>query len=161
MRPLASLSLVLVSLAACNQTQKNCEHARDVYVRNAERETKAALATVAAGDRARLERAAKADIEKAKAEFVTHCLALDEAGQACIARIDEIEKADVDKRAAVEACPKDQYGFPEAACEDRAKAAQATIVGPCDEQLGAVVAKIYGNPKPTSPDVIELEPAPR
>ena len=162
MRSLAALLLVLASLSACNEKQKRCEHARDVYVANAERRSKEALAGVATEYRARVAQAAKADIDKANTGFVKHCLALDDHGQECIARIDELEKADIDERAAIEACPADEHGFPDAGCRDKAKAERKKIVGPCEDALATITAKIYPNPnKPTSPDVIDLEVVPR
>jgi hypothetical protein len=87
-----------VLLLGCNSAQKKCEHARDVFIEIAERDAKAAIATVPSGNRAELEKEAKADVDKLRGAFVEHCLALGDEGKQCIERIDELEQQKLARR---------------------------------------------------------------
>lgn len=89
---------ILLVLAACNSVKQNCEHARDVVATEGERRAKEAIATVAAGDRTRLEQQAAKETEHLRKVFVDVCVAQPEATQKCIAKIDELAKLDRERR---------------------------------------------------------------
>jgi hypothetical protein len=133
-----------VLLLGCNTAQKKCEHARDVFVEMAERDAKAALATVVTDNLAELEKEAKADVDKLRGTFVEHCLALGDEGKKCIERIDELRQAELDYEKQTEACPKDDLGFPDEACQTKARDATTAKTGACDGELKALMHKVYG-----------------
>jgi hypothetical protein len=133
-----------VLLLGCNSAQKKCEHARDVFIEIAERDAKAAIATVPSGNRAELEKEAKADVDKLRGAFVEHCLALGDEGKQCIERIDELEQHKLDYEKATEACPQDDVGLPDEACRTKARDAMHAKVGACDGELSGIMDAIYG-----------------
>ena len=133
-----------VLLLGCNTAQKNCEHARDVVVEMAERDTKTALASVDMASRPELEKDAKADLDKLRGTFVEHCLALGDEGKQCIERIDELRQAELDYEKQTEACPKDDVGFPDEACQTKARDAMNAKAGACDGELTGMMDAIYG-----------------
>jgi hypothetical protein len=142
-------ALGCLALAACNTTQKHCEHARDVIMGEAERDMNAALEHADPQARAQVEGRARAQLDTAKSSFVAHCMALDEDGKKCIARVDELDKLDTVRRKAVEACRDNEHDAPDMACQEEAtRAAEASAAGSglehCWETLDAFSKKLYG-----------------
>ncbi len=137
----ARTGLVVVLLAlGCDAAKKNCEHARDVVVAEADRAAKAAIATVAPQQRAELERVSARETEHMRNVFVEKCVAQPEATQACIARIDELLAAEQTRKEASERCAGDD------ACYEAAKAAAEKAAGECGAAMGALMKAVNGAP---------------
>ena len=133
-----------VLLLGCNTAQKNCEHARDVLAAMAEQSAKEALATVDPRRRGELEKDAKAEVERLRATFVGHCMALDDEGKECIARIDDFKRIDAELDVAIASCAKDTHGVPDDLCRKQAIAAAEEKLGTCKAELDALTEKVFG-----------------
>jgi hypothetical protein len=141
----ASTAILLLALFACNTEQKKCEHARDVFVRWSERASKDAIATItdlAAKGKAEIE--AKAESERVRTRFVDACLALDEQGKACIARVDELESMQREVEGARKKCDetRDADGLPDPKCYEDATAKAKAAFSDCEESLGPMMQKV-------------------
>lgn len=143
MRASLATSLFLLVPIACNQTEKACEHARDVMVEVWQESSKAALATAPHDQRAKLREQSAAEIELARGRFVERCVALPELGRVCIGRIDIMVAAYREVQAAKALCKPDEFGMPDPACLEAAQAKGKQALMGCDGAMDAFYAELF------------------
>ncbi len=135
--PLAIASL-LTTAAACNRAQDDCEHARDVVVAHAKAEVERLLEHAPSAEAPGLMERANAEIAQIESAFAERCAALDEAGRACVARIDELQQVRADLRAAEDACAGTESGRARRECSKKARDEADAKLGGCTQTLRAL-----------------------
>ncbi len=135
--------LCLVLLGSCNTTQKNCTHALGVFEKVGQQHIDDALATVAVDQRGELEKRAAEEMGHLRASFVDTCTAADPETLACIARIDELQAIEQERRAAKAMCPKGEFDLPDLECLKKAGDTAKQKAGACGDKLKALMDRVH------------------
>ncbi len=132
------IALVIALLApACDSTKKDCEHAREVMASEWERNAKAAIATVEAGQRHALKTASAKEVTHLRRVFVDICVAQPESARACVAKIDDFLRVKREQQTDNRHC-----GVHDAACHAAAKPAAESPLLDCEEPLDALMKAV-------------------
>lgn len=136
------LAALVVLAPACNTPATRCERARDAIVK-AQRSTSEGLhPKLDADERAALVAELEASIAQIESQFVEACLALPEAGQACIVRFDELQAAAIEVHHARRRCPAGADGQGDSACLAAADAKRNGVWGDCELALQPLEEKV-------------------